>query len=149
MFVPKDPDFVNRVRASFARQSVMTTIGATMTAVEPGAVAIELPFRADLCQQHGFLHAGVVATIVDSACGYAALTLMQADAAVLSIEFKANFTAPAAGERFVAQGRVVRAGRTITVCTGEVFAVAADREKSICLMQATMMALGADAGLRD
>ena len=102
-------------------------------------VEIELPFRADLCQQDGFLHAGIVTTIVDSACGYAALTLMAVDARVLSVEFKLNFLAPAVGDRFIARGRVARAGRTITVCTGEVVALTGDAERSIALMQATMM----------
>ena len=119
----------------------MAAIGASVLSVVPGVVEIELPFRADLCQQDGFLHAGIVTAIVDSACGYAALTLMAVNARVLSVEFKINFLAPAVGDRFIAQGRVARAGRSITVCTGEVVALAGDNERVIALMQATMMAV--------
>ena len=130
-----------RVRASFQQQTVMAAIGASLRSVAPGAVEIELPYRADLCQQDGFLHAGIVTTILDSACGYAAYTFMPDGARVLSVEFKINFLAPAIGDRFIARGRVARAGRTITVCTGEVAAVAQGSERAIALMQATMMAV--------
>jgi uncharacterized protein (TIGR00369 family) len=119
----------------------MTAIGATLRSVAPGAVEIELPYRADLCQQDGFLHAGIVTTICDSACGYAAYTLMPVGARVLSVEFKINFLAPAVGDRFIARGAVARSGRTVTVCTGEVVALAQDAERVIALMQATMMAV--------
>src|SRR5262249_42287659 len=122
-FQPQDPDFEARVRASYARQQVMTTIGANLVAVAPGAVAMELPFRSDLTQQHGFLHAGIVTTIADSACGYAAFSLMPAKAAVLTVEYKVNLLAPAKGERLIARGRVLKPGRTLTVCAGDVFAV--------------------------
>ena len=140
-FHPPNPSYAERVLASFGQQTVMAAIGASVLSVAPGVVEIELPFRADLCQQDGFLHAGIVTTIVDSACGYAALTLMAVDARVLSVEFKINFLAPAVGDRFIAQGRVARAGRSITVCTGEVVALAGDNERVIALMQATMMAV--------
>lgn len=140
-FKPPDLNYAERVLASFGQQTVMAAIGASVLSVAPGVVEIELPFRADLCQQDGFLHAGIVTTIVDSACGYAALTLLAVDARVLSVEFKINFLAPAVGDRFIARGLVVRAGRTITVCTGEVVAFAGDTERSIALMQATMMAV--------
>ena len=119
----------------------MAAIGASVRSVAPGSVEIELPFRADLCQQDGFLHAGIVTTIVDSACGYAAYTLMPAGARVLSVEFKINFLAPAFGDRFIARGTVARSGRTVTVCTGEVVAMSQDSERVIALMQATMMAV--------
>lgn len=135
-----------RIRASFARQAVMATIGATLTRVAPGAVTIDLPFRADLTQQHGFLHAGIVTTIVDSACGYAALTQMPPTAAVLSVEYKVNFLSPAVGERLVAHGRVLKSGRTLTVCFGEVKAVAGGQERLIATMMATMIARH-DSGL--
>ncbi len=138
---PQDPAFEARVRASFARQQVMTTLGATITAVTPGAVEIQLPFRQDLTQQHGFLHAGIITTIVDSACGYAALSLMPAQVGVLTIEYKVNFLAPAAGAVFIARGRVTKPGRTVTVCTGDVFAVQEGRETLIATMLATMMAV--------
>jgi len=119
-FVPKDPAFESRVRASFVRQKVMGLIGAELTRVVPGRVEIELPFRDDLTQQHGFFHAGIVGTIADSAGGYAAYTLMPADTSVLSVEYKINLLAPAEGERLVASGQVVRPGRTLTVCDLEV-----------------------------
>jgi uncharacterized protein (TIGR00369 family) len=141
LFQPADPNFAERMLASFWQQTIMAAIGASVRSVAPGAVEIELPFRADLCQQDGFLHAGIVTTIVDSACGFAAYTLMPDGARVLSVEFKINFLAPAVGDRFIARGRVARAGRTITVCTGEVVALTGDTERSIALMQATMMAV--------
>jgi uncharacterized protein (TIGR00369 family) len=140
-FHPPDPHFAQRVRASFQQQTVMMAIGASVRSVAPGAVEIELPFRADLCQQDGFLHAGIVTTVVDSACGYAAYTLMPAHARVLSVEFKINFLAPAVGDSFIARGKVARAGRTVTVCTGEVIAQSQDAQRVIALMQATMMAV--------
>jgi uncharacterized protein (TIGR00369 family) len=139
VFVPADEAFEQRVRASFARQRVMTTIGAELTSVAPGEVVIQLPFREDLTQQHGYLHAGIVTAIVDSACGYAAYTLMPADAAVLTVEYKVNFLAPAAGRSFVAYGRVSKAGRTLTVTDGDVIAETAGGPKPIASMMATMM----------
>ena len=138
-FDPADPDFEARVRESFARQRVMQTIGARLKRVAPGEVDIELPFSRDLTQQHGYLHAGVVTTVVDSACGYAALSLTPPGAEVLSVEFKINLVSPASGELFVARARVLRAGRNITVCAGDVFAVEAAREKLSATMLATMM----------
>jgi uncharacterized protein (TIGR00369 family) len=144
---PADPNYEARVRASFAKQQFMATLGATMTTVQPGEVSIELPFRADLTQQHGFLHAGVVTSIIDSACGYAALTLMPPDRAVLSVEFKLNLIAPAQGATFQARGRVIRAGRTLTVCTGDLRVVGS--ESVIAMMQATMMAVDGRSDRRD
>jgi uncharacterized protein (TIGR00369 family) len=127
------------VRASFARQRVMETIGARLSRVAPGEVEIELPFREDLTQQHGYLHAGIVAAVVDSACGYAALSLAPAGAEVLSIEFKLNLLSPARGERFVARARVKRAGRNVTVCAGDLYALEGASEKTVATMLATMM----------
>jgi len=147
-FTPLDPQFEARVRSSFARQRVMGTIGAGLTRVEPGAVTIEMPFREDLTQQHGFLHAGIVTTILDSACGYAAFSLMPADVAVLTVEYKVNLLAPAKGERMVAQGRVLRAGRTLTVCAGDVLARAGQGDKVVATMLATLMAVPERDGLR-
>ena len=135
---PQDPGFEDRIRASFAKQTFMATIGARLASVRPGEVVIELPFRADLVQQHGFLHAGVVTAVVDSACGYAALSLMPAGAAVLSVEFKVNLLKPAAGASFRAVGQVIRAGRTLTVCSGELEAIGHERSV-VAVMQATMM----------
>ncbi len=128
-----------RVKDSFARQTVMATIGASITRVEPGEVIIELPFRSDLSQQHGFIHAGVVTMIVDTACGYSALTLMPASAAVLTTEYKINFLSPAAGEILIARGRVLKPGRALSVCYGEVHAKKDGKEKLIATMLATMM----------
>ena len=140
-FDPRDPSFETRVRASFARQRAMQTIGARIVRVEPGEVELELPFREDLTQQHGFLHAGIVTTLVDSACGYAALSVMDRESAVLSVEYKVNLLAPAIGDRMRGIGRVIKSGRTLVVCTGEVIAVAGGSESVVTIMQATMMAV--------
>ena len=129
----------DRVRASFARQKVMATIGAELDSVEPGKVTISMAPNPALTQQHGYLHAGILATIADSACGYAALSLMPADAAVLSIEFKTNMLAPADGERFIARGKVIKPGRTIMVCDATVHAVRNGQEKLVATMTGTMM----------
>ena len=136
---PQDPDYEARLRASFQRQQVMATLGARLTRVAPGETDIELPFRSDLTQQNGFLHAGIVTTILDSACGGAALSLMPAEAGVLSIEFKTNLLAPARGELLIARARVVRAGRTITVCQADGVMVDGGREVHVATMTATMM----------
>ena len=140
-FAPRTPNFESRVRESFTRQRLMATVGARLTEVSPGEVVIELPFREDLTQQHGYLHAGIVTSVADSACGYAALTLMPEEAEVVSVEFKINLLSPALGERFVARGRVVRAGRNLTVCAGDVFAVDAGASKLVASMLGTMMAV--------
>ena len=129
-----------RIRESFARQAIMTTIGASITHIGPGEVTIELPFRVEITQQHGFVHAGVVTTIVDNACGYAALSLMSPTAAVLTVEYKVNFLSPAIGDKLVARGRVLKPGRTLMVCLGEVFAINGGREKAVATMLATMIA---------
>ena len=135
-----------RVRASFARQGLLATLGARLARVASGEVDVELAFDERLTQQHGYLHAGALTATLDSACGYAALTLMPEEAAVLTVEFKVNLLAPAAGERFLARGRVVRAGRTLTVCRGDAIAFAAGEERHVVTMIATMMALGSRGG---
>jgi uncharacterized protein (TIGR00369 family) len=145
----RDPNYEARVRASFLAQRFMATIGASLERIAPGEVVIAVPFREDLTQQHGFLHAGVIGAIADSACGYAALSLMEPGAAVLSVEYKLNLLAPAAGTRFMATGRVVRSGKTLTICTAEVRAMGEGPEVLVALMQATMIALHDRAGLRD
>lgn len=122
-FAPTNPDFAARVRDSFARQGIMALIGARLARVEPGHVEIEVPYRDDLTQQHGFFHAGVTSTIGDSAGGYAAFSLFPAGASVLTTEFKINLLAPAEGGLLRAVGRVLKPGRTLTVCDVEVFAV--------------------------
>lgn len=121
-FVPKDPGFDARVRASFARQRFMATLGARIARLEPGLCEIELEFQESLTQQHGYLHAAVGTAIADSAGGYAAYSLMPADSSVLAVEFKINLLEPAKGQRFVGRGRVVRAGKRLSVCELEVVA---------------------------
>ena len=128
---------------------MMKLLGASLEHVAPGAVDIRLPFRADLTQQHGFLHAGVTTSIADSACGYAAFTLMPPGAAVLTVEFKVSLLAPAAGETFVARGRVVKAGRTLTTCSADVLALAGGGEKHVLTMLATVMTVKNRSGLSD
>jgi uncharacterized protein (TIGR00369 family) len=145
---PADPGVTERVAASFARQAVMATLGARLESVAHGRVVIALAHRADLTQQHGFLHAGVVATALDSACGYAAFTLMPADAAVLTIEFKINLLAPARGPRLRFVGEVVKAGRTISVAEGRAQQQASDDAdwQDVATMTATLMTVR-DRGL--
>jgi uncharacterized protein (TIGR00369 family) len=119
-FTPPDPDYAARVAASFARQGIMGLLGARISRIEPGLCEIQLPYRADLTQQHGYFHAGVTSTIADSAGGYAGFTLFPADSSVLTVEFKINLLAPADGDLLIATGRVIRAGRTLTVCEFDV-----------------------------
>ena len=147
-FTPSDPDYAQRVRASFERQGAMATLGASLASVEPGRVVIELPWSQPLTQQHGFLHAGMVATALDSACGYAGFTLMPVDAAVLTIEFKINLLAPAKGERFRMEGLVLKPGRTITVTEGRAYAIDGGKEKLIASMNATLMAVVGRDGIQ-
>jgi uncharacterized protein (TIGR00369 family) len=139
--VPRNPDFERVVRDSFSAQQLMGTIGARLERVAPGDVEIRLLFRPDLTQQHGFLHAGVVTSAMDSACGYAALTLMPAHAGVLSVEFKTNLMAPAEGDELIARGRVLRSGRTISVCQADAFMLAGGSEKHVATMLATIMTI--------
>ncbi len=144
------PDFEQRVRDSFARQPAMRLIGAELVRVEQGEVEIVLPFRPEIAQQHGFVHAGIVGAALDSACGYAALSTMPAGTGVLTIEFKLNCLAPAAGERFRLVGRVRKAGRTIVVAEGDAIAVAHDgREKLVSTMSATVMTIRGRDGVVD
>jgi uncharacterized protein (TIGR00369 family) len=140
-FKPMDPNYEARVRSSFEKQNVMKTIGAILSRVAPGEVVIELSYDASLTQQHGYLHAGIVTTVVDSACGYAAYTLMAPDSEVLTIEYKVNFMAPARGERFKGIGKVLRSGRTITVCSGDVVANENGKEEVVATMLATMISV--------
>ena len=140
-FEPRDADYERRVRESFARQRAMETFGMRLLRVAPGEVEIALEFKEEFTQQHGYLHAGVVTASVDTACGYAALSLTEPGTEVLSVEFKLNLLAPAAGERFVARARVVRAGRNLTVCAGDFYALRDDGEKVVATMLATMMTM--------
>jgi uncharacterized protein (TIGR00369 family) len=136
-----DPDFAGEVERNFAQQAIMKTIGARLSLVEPGVVEITLPYREDLTQQDGYLHAGIVSTIADSACGYAAFTLMPEGSAVLSVEFKVNLLRPAAGKLFLARAEVIKAGRTLTVVRADVFAINEDKRTLVATMQGTMMCL--------
>jgi uncharacterized protein (TIGR00369 family) len=136
---PVNPSFAADVVRSFALQPIMKLIGATLSLVEPGIVEITLPYRADLAQQHGYLHAGVVTTIADSACGYAAFTLMPPGSNVLSVEFKVNLLRPAQGAEFVARAEVIKAGRTLTVVRADVFGIEAGERELVATMQGTMI----------
>jgi uncharacterized protein (TIGR00369 family) len=135
--LPADPNFATRIRASFGRQKAMGLIGATLGHVSPGAVEIELPFRDELTQQKGYVHGGILGMIADSACGYAAFSLMPADCSLVTVEYKINILAPATSS-LVARGEVVKAGRTLTVARAEVYAQ--DR-KHVATMQQTLMML--------
>jgi uncharacterized protein (TIGR00369 family) len=138
-----------RVRASFAKQGLMATLGATLVEVAPGAVEIALNPGPAVSQQHGFVHAGAVSAIADSAAGYAALSLMPADVGALTVEFKINLLAPAAGERIMARGRVVKSGRTLTLAQAEVFAEIGGEEKLVAVLSATVMAVRGRDGISD
>lgn len=138
---PRDPDFAARVRASFDSQAFMQHVGAELTRVEPGHCTVEARHVAELTQQHGFFHAGVVATLADDAAGYAAYTLMGADDSILTVEFKLNLVAPADGDRLVARGEVLRAGRTLATCRADVFVVRDGAEHLCAASQATLMRL--------
>jgi uncharacterized protein (TIGR00369 family) len=143
-----DADFEERVRASFERQNAMRTLGAELTLVRPGTIEIEMPFSESLTQQHGFLHAGVISTALDSACGYAAFSLMPADATVLTIEFKVNLLAPGKGERFLFRGSVTKPGRTIIVADGQAYALGASGPaRLIATMTGTMMTVTGRHGI--
>ena len=139
---PLNPSFADEVERSFARQPVMNLIGAALTLVEPGVVEITLAYRADLAQQDGYVHAGVITTIADSACGYAAYSLMPAGSNVLSVEFKVNMLRPARGVTFIARAEVIKAGRTLTVVRADIFGIDgnADREL-VATMLATIICL--------
>lgn len=134
-----NPDYESRVRGNFALQTALSSIGAQMMAVKPGASEIHLPYHPGITQQHGYVHGGVISTIADTACGYAAMSLVPADTEVLTVEFKINFVNPARGELFIAHGRVKKAGRTLTVCEGEVVS----GESTIALILATIMSIRA------
>jgi uncharacterized protein (TIGR00369 family) len=146
---PDNPGYEERVRASFAKQGLMKTLGASLGEISPGLVEIAIRPDPAISQQHGFVHGGAVSAIADSAAGYAALSLMPADTGVLTTEFKINLVAPAAGERIVARGRVVRAGRTLTLAQTEVFAESDGQEKLIALLTATLMVVKGRDGISD
>jgi uncharacterized protein (TIGR00369 family) len=143
-FEPRGPGFADRVGADFARQRVMDTLGVEIVRLAPGEVELGMPFGPAFTQQHGFMHAGAIATALDSARGSAAFSLMPADAAVLTVEFKTSLLAPARGERFVFRARVVKPGRTLTFCEASALALGGDKtsgERLVATMTATMMAV--------
>ena len=139
---PRNPAFAEEIKQSFAKQTIMGLIGAVLSRVEPGVIEITLSYRADLAQQHGYLHAGIVTTIADSACGYAAYSLMPPNSEVLSVEFKVNLLRPAKGEKFLAVAEVVKAGKTLTVVRADVFGVDhEDGRELVATMLGTMICL--------
>jgi uncharacterized protein (TIGR00369 family) len=144
-FKAVDPEFTRRIRESFARQGLMAHLGARLSSIEPGCVEIRVPFRVELTQQHGYFHAGVTGAVADTACGYAAYTLMAADATVLTVEYKLNLLAPAEGDELIARASVVKAGKTLTICSGDVFARRGGEEKHCATVLATEMCLAGKA----
>jgi uncharacterized protein (TIGR00369 family) len=139
---PRNPSFAEEIKESFAKQTIMKLIGAELGRVKPGVVEISLPFRSDLVQQHGYLHAGIVTTIADTACGYAAYSLMPPNSEVLSVEFKVNLLRPPKGETFLASAEVVKAGKTLTVVRADVFSFDEKRNRElVATMLATMICL--------
>src|SRR5215468_2228109 len=141
MHKTRNPTFAEEVKLSFSKQTIMALIGAELTRVEPGIIEITLPYRADLAQQHGYLHAGIVTTIADTASGYAAYTLMPAGSEVLSVEFKVNLLRPAQGDAFLARAEVIKPGKTLTVVRADVFALIENKRTLVATMQATMICL--------
>lgn len=140
-FQPANPDFAARVRDSFSRQPFMAFIGAELAVVEPGVCEIHLPYRKELTQQHGYVHGGALATLADNAAGYAAFSLMPADASVLTVEYKLNIVRPGLGDRMTARAKVIKAGRTITVVESNVYGVENDKEVMCVTSIQTIMAL--------
>jgi uncharacterized protein (TIGR00369 family) len=146
---PCEADYQSRIRSSFGKQGLMTTLGATLGQMAPGLVEIWITPTPAILQQHGFIHAGAVSAIADTAAGYAALSLMPSGRGVLTTEFKINLVAPAVGERILARGRVVKAGRTLTLAQSEVFAQTGDQQKLIALLTATLMTIEGRPGISD
>jgi uncharacterized protein (TIGR00369 family) len=143
-FQPKYPGYQAKIEKSFADQSVMKTIGASIEVIGAGEIEIEFPYQTSLTQQNGFIHAGIVSTVLDSACGYAAFSLMPEDASVLTIEFKINLLSPAIGDRFRGYGKVKKAGRTISVAEAELYAFSDQGKKLVATMVGTLMAINND-----
>ncbi|MGI9354724.1 MAG: PaaI family thioesterase [Rhizobiaceae bacterium] len=140
-FQPRDPDFVAKVETSFVRQEAMKTLGIHIHEVRAGFVELRMPYTKKYTQQHGFMHAGVLATALDSACGYAAFSLMENDAAVLTVEFKTNLLAPAKGKEFAFRAQVLKSGKTLTVCDAQAFAITNREERLIASMNGTLIAV--------
>lgn len=147
-FEPRDNNFKRRVEESFNKQNAMKSLGITLEKLKPGRIELRMPYDTQYTQQHGFVHAGILSTAMDSACGYAAFSLMPENAAVLSIEFKTNLLAPAKGEYFEITGEVLKAGRTITVCQSKMFSVQDENRKLVAQMTATMMTVLGREGIQ-
>ena len=143
-FKPKDPQFRSRVEASFNQQQVVKTLGVKIVNLQPGEIELMMPYAAAYTQHLGFIHAGIIATALDNACGYAAFSLVPDDATILTVEFKTNLLAPARGERFIFRGKVVKPGRTIAVSEAQAFALDGGEEKLVATMTGTLMALRDD-----
>lgn len=146
-FVPQDENFKDKVTKSFERQKAMKTLGITLEKIEAGRIELNMPYIEDFTQQHGFVHAGILSTAMDSACGYAAFSLMPKESAVLSIEFKINLLAPAIGEKFIITGEVLKAGKTISVCLSEAYSVSGNDKKLVAQMTGTMMTVIGKKGI--
>jgi len=146
-YLPKDPNFAERVRSSFARQQAMQTLGVEIVRLDPGEIELAMPYDRAYTQQHGFMHAGIITAALDSACGYAAFSLMPSDAAVLTVEFKTNLLAPAKGERFSFRAQVIKPGRTLTVCEARAFAMENGAGTLVATMTGTLMAVFQREGL--
>lgn len=146
-FEPRDPSYDRKVRSSFDRQKVMGTLGIEIAHLEPGKIELTMPYDPRFSQQHGFLHAGIVTTALDSACGYAAFSLMDSDAAVLTVEFKTNLLAPADGTDFRFCAEVLKPGRTLTICEAKAFANKGGQEKLVASMTGTLMAIHNQKGI--
>lgn len=146
-FVPQDENFKDKVTKSFERQKAMKTLGITLEKIEAGRIELNMPYIEDFTQQHGFVHAGILSTAMDSACGYAAFSLMPKESAVLSIEFKINLLAPAIGEKFIITGEVLKAGKTISVCLSEAYSVNGNDKKLVAQMTGTMMTVIGKKGI--
>lgn len=140
-FEPRDPDWEAKVRASYARQGAMGLIGAQLVDLRPGYCEIHLPWRSDLTQQHGYFHAGIISTVVDTAAGYAGFTLMPPDSSVLSVEFKLNLLSPGDGELLIATGEVIKSGKTLVITRGEAYVVKGDKTTHCSTMQQTLMTM--------
>ncbi|QND66406.1 PaaI family thioesterase [Mesorhizobium loti] len=146
-FLPKDLNYMSRVRKSFSRQTVMATLGVEIERLEAGEVDLRMAYDAKFSQQHGFMHAGIITTALDSACGYAAFSLMAEHAAILTVEFKTNLIAPAKGEYFLFRATVIKPGRTITICDARAYAVQAGQETLVATMTGTLMAVVGREGI--
>ena len=140
-FEPRNPAYAQRVQSSFDRQQVMKLLGARLARLAPGECDIELPFKAELTQQHGYFHGGIIGTIADSAGGYSAFTLMPEDSSVLTVEYKMNLLAPGDGELLIARGRVLKSGRTLVVARIDVVVVKGGRETLCATLLETLMTM--------